>query len=141
MCDSAVFKSRRDANRKSARRKAAPFYGSRRYEKVKSSIFAGEDISREFSSFSFLSPRYPSADPTGRHIMDTFRLGGVLRKLCKSKEDKVAEVNAMFESLTEGQLRKVLRYRDEVSESRDSDQRAVYDGIPSSSAVNDQLFR
>ena len=48
--------------------------------------------------------------------MDTYRLGEELLALCKSEENKLAEITAMFESLSEVQRRKVLRYRDEVSE-------------------------
>ena len=48
--------------------------------------------------------------------MNTSRLGEELFALCRSEENKLAEITAMFESLNEVQRRKVLRFRDEVSE-------------------------
>ena len=61
--------------------------------------------------------------------MDTFRLGRALLEICKNKEDKVAEVNALFEILSEDQRREVVRYRDQVSGCEYGDQHAVYNGI------------
>lgn len=56
-------------------------------------------------------------------------LGEELLVLCRSKEDKVAEVNALFELLSENQRREVVRYEDEVSESGDSYRHAAHDVI------------
>ena len=49
--------------------------------------------------------------------MLTAILGRKLFELCKSKEDKVAEVNALFEILSEDLRREAVGYRsDKVSE-------------------------
>lgn len=47
--------------------------------------------------------------------MDTARLGKELIALCWSKENKVAEVDALLESLPEDQRREVVRYTDKAS--------------------------
>ena len=67
--------------------------------------------------------------------MDTFKLVKELLALCRSGESKFAEIKALLESLTEDERREVLRYRDNVSESRDSGQHAVHDGVLSTSIL------
>ena len=47
--------------------------------------------------------------------MDAARLGKELLALCWSKENKVAEVHSLLESLPEDQRREVVRYKDEAS--------------------------
>ena len=49
--------------------------------------------------------------------MDTHRLGEELLALCRSEENKFAEIQELLGSLAEVQRREVLRYRDQVSES------------------------
>ena len=48
---------------------------------------------------------------------DTYRLGEELYDLCKSKENKFAEVDAFLHSLIEEQIGKIVRYKDKVNES------------------------
>ena len=48
--------------------------------------------------------------------MDTSRLEEELLALCRSEENKFAEIQELLGSLSEVQRRKVLRYREEVSE-------------------------
>ena len=47
--------------------------------------------------------------------MHTDRLGKQLLALCTSKEDKLAEVKGLLESLTVDQRREVVSYKDAVS--------------------------
>ena len=46
--------------------------------------------------------------------MDTASLGKQLYDLCKSEGNKIAEVRALLEGLSEDQRRDVVRYEDEV---------------------------
>ena len=61
--------------------------------------------------------------------MDTSRLGEELLASCKSEESNYAEVKELLEGLTEDQRDEIVRYKGKVSESGDSDQHVVYDGI------------
>ena len=66
------------------------------------------------------SDRRPSYSMTQTRLavftMDTSRLGEELLALCRSEENKFAEIQELLGSLSEVQRRKVLRYREEVSE-------------------------